>query len=151
MSFIYKIDHSVIAFARRFSMPTARLALFVIFFWFGFLKLLDTSPANPLVAALLHRTLPFLSFNEFIIFFGLLEMLIGILFLMPHAARVVMPLLALHMATTFMPLVLLPAVTWQGFITPTLEGQYIIKNLVIIALALSIASNLEPLSERIKS
>jgi uncharacterized membrane protein YkgB len=135
-------------FAKRFSMPAARVALFVVFFWFGFLKLLDTSPANPLVSALLQRTMPFISFNEFIICFGILEMIIGVLFLIPRAERIVILLLGLHMVTTFMPLVLLPTITWQGFLTPTLEGQYIIKNLVIIALALGIAANLEPLSRK---
>jgi hypothetical protein len=43
---------------------------------------------------------------------------------------------------------LLPAVTWQSFFVPTLEGQYIIKNLVIIALAIALASHLEPLQKK---
>ncbi len=59
--------------------------------------------------------------------------------------RLVIPLLALHMITTFMPLFLLPSITWAGFFVPTLEGQYIIKNLVIIAAAIGIAAQLHPL------
>ena len=72
-------------------------------------------------------------------------MLVGISFLIPGLERLAIALLMPHMITTFMPLVLLPSITWKGFFTPTLEGQYIIKNLVIIALAFSIAARLKPL------
>jgi len=49
-----------------------------------------------------------------------------------------------HLSTTIMPLVLLPQFTWQSFLVPTLEGQYIIKNILLIVLALNIWSNLRP-------
>ncbi len=88
-----------------------------------------------------------MSFDTFIILFGLFECLIGILFIFPNLVRVVIPLLFLHMITTFMPLFLLPEVTWSGFLVPTLEGQYIIKNLVIIATAVAIAAHLHPLQK----
>ena len=122
------------------SILLSRLSLFTIFFWFGLLKVLGASPANPLVGDLLAKTLPFIGFDQFIIFFGLLEMIIGITFLIPKAEKLMLFLLIPHMATTFMPLVLLPSVTWQSFLTPTLEGQYIIKNLLIISLAFILVS-----------
>lgn len=139
-------DDRIIKFLRKISIPAGRFALFVVFFWFGALKLVGTSPANPLVSNLLERTLPFMTFDTFIIIFAIYEMIIGVAFLIPRWSRFAIALLALHMVTTFMPLVLLPSVTWQGFLTPTLEGQYIIKNLVIIALAFGIAAHLTPLS-----
>jgi uncharacterized membrane protein YkgB len=123
------------------SVPLGRLSLFVVYFWFGLLKLMDTSPANPLVESLLERTLPFVSFSTFNMGLALFEMLIGILFLIPKATKFVLLLLVIHMATTFMPLVLLPAVTWTSPMVPTLEGQYIIKNLLIISVAIFIAAN----------
>jgi uncharacterized membrane protein YkgB len=52
------------------------------------------------------------------------------------------------MVTTFMPLFLIPQETWAGFFVPTLEGQYIIKNFVLIAAAIGIAANLHPLNEK---
>lgn len=128
--------------ADKVFLPFARFSLFLVYFWFGILKILDTSPANPLVEQLQHKTLPFLTFQQFIIFFSLFEMLIGLCFLIPKLNKAALVLLALHMVTTFMPLVFLPAVTWQGFLTPSLEGQYILKNFVIIALVLGIASRL---------
>jgi putative oxidoreductase len=54
----------------------------------------------------------------------------------------VLPLLLLHVVLTLLPLLLLPGLTWQSPLVPTLEGQYIIKNLVILAAALGIASHL---------
>jgi len=126
----------------------ARFGLFVVFFWFGILKVLGLSPATPLVQALFEQTISFMSFPTFIILFGLFECLIGILFLMRGYERVVIPLLFVHMITTFMPLLLLPSETWQAFMVPTLEGQYIIKNLVIIAAAIGIASHLHPWRHR---
>jgi uncharacterized membrane protein YkgB len=133
---------------RRVSQPLARIALFVVFFWFGALKVFATSPANPLVSALLHKTLPFVTFEQFIVFFGLYEMLIGLAFIIPKFERLAIVLLIPHMFTTFLPLVFLMSTTWSGFLIPTLEGQYIIKNLVIIAAALGIAAHLEPLRRR---
>ena len=120
----------------------SRISLFIIFFWFGFLKIINASPANPLVQGLLEKTLPFIGFDQFIVFFGILEMIIGITFLIPKAEKLMLILLLPHMATTFMPLFLLPSVTWQNFLVPTLEGQYIIKNLLIISLAVILISRI---------
>lgn len=138
------LDRKIIHHFQAISIPFARIALFVVFFWFGILKVVHESPANPLVAELLEKTLPFLTFDQFIIIFGLFEMLIGILFLVPRMERIVLPLLGVHMITTIAPLVLLPTVTWTAPLVPTLEGQYIIKNIVLIALACVIGANLRP-------
>ena len=119
----------------------ARVAMLVVYFWFGILKLFGLSPANPMVRSLQAKTLPFLSFDQFIILFALFEMLIGILFIIPKATRLAMGLFAAHMVTTTMPLLLLPQMTWQSVFVPTMEGQYIIKNIVLIALVTSLGAN----------
>lgn len=119
----------------------ARIALFVIYFWFGLLKLIGLSPAGPLVEQLFHATISFMSFETFYILFALFEMLIGVLFLWPKAIKFATALFTLHMVTTFMPLVFLPAITWQQTFTPTLEGQYIIKNLALIACVIGLLAN----------
>ncbi len=143
-----KIDKRIVVTSRHFYKLFARIALFVVFFWFGILKVLGESPATPLVEKLFNATINFISFNNFIIVFGAFEMLIGVLFLIRGAERAVFPLLAIHMLTTIMPLFLLPDATWNGFLVPTLEGQYIIKNLVIIALALVIVAHLKYFHEK---
>ena len=121
----------------------AHFALFVVFVWFGSLKFFDLSPANPLVEALLNRTLPSISFHSFIMFLGAWEVLIGVLFIIPKMEKVALILLIPHMVVTIMPLFLLPEIAWQGFLVPTLEGQYIIKNIVIIGLAASMFADLK--------
>lgn len=129
-------------------MPTARIALFVVFFWFGLLKLLGLSPAGALVHNLYDQTITFMAFDSFYFLFALLECVIGIMFLIRGVERIVIPLLFFHMITTFMPLFMLPEDSWQSFMVPTLAGQYIIKNLVIIAVAIGIAAHLHPLSKK---
>lgn len=120
------------------SLTLSRTAIFIIYFWFGSLKLIDSSPANPLVESLLNKTLPYISFDQFIIFLGAVEMAIGILFLIPKLEKAAITIFSLHTITTLMPLFLLPTVAWKSFLIPALEGQYMIKNLITIALAVNI-------------
>jgi uncharacterized membrane protein YkgB len=141
-------DLKVIGFFKRWFVPLARVALFVVFFWFGFIKLTGMSPAGPLAEALSAKTVGAEWFDSLFRALALLECLIGILFLFPKAVRVVIPLLFVHMAVVCAPLVLVPELTWQSFLVPTLEGQYIIKNIVIVAVAFGIAANTQPLMKR---
>ncbi len=142
---IPRIDRTLIHFFRKISIPLARISLFVIYFWFGILKVLGLSPASGLVYALHAQTIPFIPFYAFYIAFALFECLIGILFLIKGAERIVMPLLLIHLFTTILPLIFLPGMVWQHWFVPTLEGQYIIKNLALIAAGIAIAAHLHPL------
>jgi uncharacterized membrane protein YkgB len=144
---IQKIDSSLINFFRKIFVPSARIGLFIVFFWFGFLKVIGLSPASGVVQRLFENTIPFMEFSTFLVLFGLFECLIGVLFLIKGMERVVIPLLLVHMITTFGPLVYLPEETWQKFMVPTLEGQYIIKNVVLIAAAVGIAAHLHPIKK----
>ncbi len=146
-NYLEKFDTKFIGILRRLSLPLARVALFTVFFWFGILKIIGTSPANPMVMDLMHATLPFMTWEVFIVIFSIYEMVIGVSFLVPKLERFAIALLIPHMIMTVLPLIFLPDMTWQGFLTPTLEGQYIIKNLVIVALAVGIAAQLHPFSD----
>ncbi len=132
---------------RKASTPFARAAFFIVFFWFGILKVIGTSPANGLVESLLGATMPWIPFATFIVVFGVFEMVIGILFLRKGAERLAIFLLFAHMIMTFLPLVLLPEIAWQGSWTPAMEGQYIIKNVVFIAMGMGILAHLHPLKK----
>lgn len=116
-----------------------RVPMFIIFFWFGILKVINLSPAKELIIDTVYW-MPFLSPEQWVIIIGVWEMLIGLFFLTKKTTFIAMLLLFLQMSGTFMPLVLLPSVTFQNanFFLPTLEGQYIIKNIIIIASALVI-------------
>ena len=129
-----------------------RIPLFVIFFWFGVLKVIKLSPAQGLIIDTVYW-MPFLSPEDWVIVIGYWEMTIGLFFLAKKTTFYAMLLLFLQMSGTFMPLVLLPSVTFQNsnVLLPTLEGQYIIKNIIIITSAIVVGRYYlnQPFFERI--
>lgn len=132
------LDHRIATLMQRLGVPALRVSLAVIFVWFGILKPFGLSPAAPLVEATV-TWMPLLSPQTWVAVIGWWEVLIGVTFLFRRTIRVAIALLALQMAGTFLPMIMLPEVTFQpGGIpfAPTMEGQYIIKNLLIISAAL---------------
>ena len=119
-----------------------RIPLFIIFFWFGFLKIINLSPAQDLVIDTVYW-MPIFSAETWTIIIGYWEVLIAIFFLFKKTTLIAMILLIIQMTGTFLPLIILPNVTIQNsnFLLPTLEGQYIIKNIIIIAASLIIGRN----------
>ena len=121
-------------------MPFLRASIGIVFIWFGALKTVgDLSPAYDLVAATVYWLTP-----EIIVpILGWWEIAIGVCFLIPALTRIGLLLLALQMPGTFLPLILLPEACFTVFpFGLTLEGQYIVKNLVIIGAALVIGAGL---------
>jgi uncharacterized membrane protein YkgB len=126
------------AMARR-GTPLLRVSIGLVFFWFGALKLFPgASPA----AALVVESWGFLEASGimpmrlFMILLGLWEMLIGLGFITGQFLRVVILLMALQMIGAVSPVVLQPGAVWRDFpFVLTLEGQYIVKNVVLIAAA----------------
>ena len=134
------IDRMIARSMRSVGIPALRYSLAIIFIWFGILKPFGISPAADLVISTVHW-LPWLEPLTWLYIIGWWEVAIGITFLFHRTIRIAIALLALQMVGTFMPLVLLPEVTFQpGRIpyAPTMEGQYIIKNLLIISAALTV-------------
>jgi uncharacterized membrane protein YkgB len=126
-----------------------RGSLGIIFKWFGILKPLGISAAEPLVIATVHW-LPFFNGELWVAIIGWWEVAIGISFLFKRTIRIAIVLLALQMVGTFMPLIVLPEVTFQAGLlpyAPTMEGQYIIKNLLIISGALVIGGTVHKIDE----
>lgn len=136
------LDNNLVYFSKKIFPGLARVAIFVIFFWFGALKIFNLSPAGPLVETLVSATTLGVPFASFYILFGLYEMAIGAAFLIPGLERIAILLLLPHMIAAALPLIFLPAISWSGFLIPTLEGQYIIKNIAIVALAAGIGARL---------
>lgn len=134
---IVKLDQKITEKMKAWSIPAIRLSFGIIFIWFGILKPLGLSAAEGLLKATV-LWLPFGSSETWLMLIGFWEVIIGITFLFKQTTRIAIALLFLQMIGTFMPLVFLPEVTFQqyNFLMPTLEGQYIIKNLMIISAAL---------------
>jgi uncharacterized membrane protein YphA (DoxX/SURF4 family) len=128
-----RIDRIISAQMWRFGVPLLRFGLAIVFIWFGALKLTGASPAIDMVT----RTVYWFDPAVFVPLLGWWEIAIGICLAIPPLTRIGILLLALQMPGTFLPLILLPQVCYSG--PPwnlTLEGQYIVKNLVIIGSAL---------------
>ena len=132
------IDTIITTRLQRHGLGFLRRAVAIIFIWFGGLKLLGLSPAADLVARTAFWADPY----WFIPFLGLWEIAIGLCFLIRPLLRGGIALLAPQMLGTFLPLLTIPAAVFQhgNPLFPTLEGQYIIKNLLIIGSAMVIGA-----------
>ena len=116
-----------------------RIAMGIIFIWFGALKPLGLSPAEALVA----RATAWIPVPGFLYILTAWEIAIGICFLFQRLTRWAVVLLFLHMPGTMLPLITLPDETFVRFpYALSLEGQYIIKNLVLIAAGIVIGGQL---------
>lgn len=142
------IDHGFISFANKWYEPLARCAFFVIFFYFGFLKLVGMSPADELARSFVEVMGLGMYFNELFFLLALVECVIGILFLVPKFTRIVILLLFGHMLVVCSPLVFVASVSWSAPLVPSLEGQYIIKNIALVVLALGLVSRTTPLKHK---
>jgi uncharacterized membrane protein YkgB len=128
-----RVDREITRQMNRLGIPALRVALGVVFVWFGGLKVIGGSPAADLVAA----TVYVVPAEVFVPILGVWEVLIGLCLLYRPLIRVGILLLFLQMPGTFLPMVLLPEVVFATFPHElTVEGQYIVKNLVIIGAAL---------------
>jgi uncharacterized membrane protein YkgB len=132
------VDTAITRWMARNGVSILRVALGVVFVWFGALKLVPgMSPAEDLVRA----TVPFLLGEIFLPILGIWEVVIGLGFLTGRALRLTIFLLFLQMPGTLAPVVLLPERVFSVFpLGLTLEGQYIVKNMVLIAAALVIGA-----------
>lgn len=142
---IAEFDHFLIGILNRFSLPALRLSLGLIFIWFGALKPLGDSPANDVII----KTVYWFDPDIFIPILGFWEIAIGICLLVNPLIRLGLFLLALQMPGTFLPLILRPEICFVDIpFNLTLEGQYIIKNLVLIGAAIVVGSRLVPLATK---
>lgn len=136
---IVKMNYWNTQLMHRYGFILLRYSLAIIFFWFGILKPLGVSPAADLVA----NTVYWFSADWFVPFLGWWEVTIGLLMLYRPTVKYALVLLFLQIPGTFLPLVLLPDVTFTEFpYGLTLEGQYIIKNLTLIAAAIAVGGTI---------
>src|SRR3990172_1742985 len=135
-----KLDQSLVRFMSDYGISLLRWAIAIVYIWFGGLKLFNATPAAELVV----RTLFWLPASTSLLLIGGWEVLIGVglLFTHPLILRFTLFLLWLQILGTFQVFFLLPQVAFQGGnpLLPTLEGQYAIKNLVLLTAGLVIGS-----------
>lgn len=133
-----KFDRAITAWFKRHGYNFLKYSLAIVFIWFGALKPFGLSPAQGLV----ENTVYWFDPSWFVPLLGWWEVAIGVCILFKPLLRLGIGLLALQMAGTFLPLVLLPEVVYTVFpYALTLEGQYIVKNLVLIAAGMIVGSH----------
>lgn len=137
------IDVHLTRWMARHGISILRISLGIIFLWFGVLKFFPgLSPAQELAARTIEQlsgglvgpglAVPVLATWECLIGLGLIS---GIWL------RAVLLLLAVQMVGTLTPLVLFPGEVFTRIpYAPTLEGQYIIKNAVLVSAAIVIGA-----------
>ena len=129
-----KFDKKITEWMGKYGLLILRVCLGIIFLWFGVLKFFKgLSPAEELV----RNTIYFMDPDIFIPILALWESIIGLGLITGKYMRLTLLLLFLQMPGTALPLIILPEKVWTIFpYGLTLEGQYIIKNLVLISAGL---------------
>ena len=138
-----RTDARITGWMARYGIVLLRVSLGIVFFWFGFLKFFPgLSPAQDLAG----RTIEALTFglikpNVSVYILAVWECLIGLGLVLGVFLRATLLLLFLQMPGTITPLFLFPQaaftiIPWA----PTLEGQYIIKNLVLVSAGLVVGA-----------
>jgi uncharacterized membrane protein YphA (DoxX/SURF4 family) len=138
-----RMDLRITGWLSRYSIPILRIGMGIVFLWFGGLKFFPgLSPAQDLAV----RTIDLLSFgivppHVSLVLLATLECAIGLGLITGTFLRLTLLLLAFQMSGTLAPLVLFPREVFDPVLyAPTLEGQYIIKNVVLIGAGLVIGA-----------
>jgi uncharacterized membrane protein YkgB len=124
------LDQKLVHFMKTSGISLLRIALAIVFIWFGLLKVIGKSPVVDLVSQTIYWAPP----NFFVPFLGIWEVVVGLGLLFRVALRLVLFLFWIQLAGTFMVLVLRPDIAFQGMnpFLLTTEGEFVIKNLVLI-------------------
>jgi len=130
------------AWLARYSVDLLRISLGLVFLGFGAIKFVPgLSPAESLAT----QTLDILTFGLVPERIGLvmvagLESTIGLLLLSGRWLRVALALLAIELVGILSPMVLLPTEMFAGPFSPTLAGQYVLKDVIVAAAGLVVAA-----------
>jgi putative oxidoreductase len=127
-----------------YSIPLLRISLGLVFLGFGVLKFVPgLSPAEPLV----EETVGELTFGLMpdslgMRFVAALESVIGLCLVVGRYLRLGVALLGMAMVGILSPLVLIPEQLFNlPTFAPTLAGQYVLKDIVLLAAGLVVTAN----------
>ena len=137
---VSELEHRVASIVRPYSLTVLRVALGVVFMWFGALKVFDVTP----VARLVADTVPFLDASWFVPALGVIEVLLGVALIVGRFVTLVSVALVGHLAGRFLVLVTQPDAAFQDGnpLLLTTVGEFVVKNVVLVAAALVLASRL---------
>ncbi|MEO1130599.1 MAG: hypothetical protein AAFX05_12960 [Planctomycetota bacterium] len=131
------IDAAVIHGMERYGHFVERIALAILFIWFGTLKVIGVESATSIIAKTVYVGPPEITVPVL----GAWEVAIGVCFLVRRLNRIAILLLAIRLPGTLLALVLRPDECFQGSVfLPTIQGQYLLKDMAIIGAALVIGA-----------
>lgn len=139
---VRRLDRMLTGFLARYSMPLLRISLGLIFLGFGVLKFFpDVSPAEDLARATMSRlTLGIVPGGIGIYLVAILETAIGLSLISGKYQRIGIAMLAMAMVGVLSPIVFFPGDLFAGpSNAPTLEGQYVVKDLVLLTSSMVVA------------
>jgi len=139
----YYFDTKITRWMARYGIRLLRISMGIIFLWFGALKFFPgLSPAADLATRTIERlTFGLIAPDVSILILATWESLIGLGLILGIFMRATLLLLFLQMLGTISPIFLFPREVFNIFpYAPTLEGQYIVKNLVLISAGLVIGA-----------
>ena len=136
-----RLDQVLIQFNRHHGLVLLRVALGVVFLWFGALKVADASPAAQLVA----ETLPLLPARLAVLLMGLIEMAVGIGLLVGKALRLTLFIFFAQMVGTLLTFVVHPGASFEDGnpLRLSMTGEFVLKNLVLITAGLAIVGTVQ--------
>jgi uncharacterized membrane protein YkgB len=145
---IGQVDRSIIRFLQKTAIPTLRITLGIVYIWFGALKVFGVSPVTDLLAKTLHP----LPEKLVVPCIGVWEMAVGIGLLFRIALRVTLALFFLQLAGTFSTMLRRPQDTFQDNnpLLLTKDGEFVLKNLVLLAAGIAVGSRVHRESEEIR-
>jgi uncharacterized membrane protein YphA (DoxX/SURF4 family) len=136
-------DERITRWMARYGILLLRISMGIVFFWFGVLKFFPgLSPAQDLAARTIEKlTFGLMPASIALFMLASWECLIGLGLVIGRYMRVTLLLLFLQMMGTITPVFFFPNEVFAVFpYAPTLEGQYIIKNLVLVSAAIVIGA-----------
>ena len=129
---------------RRYAPTALRLALAVVFVWFGALKVAGVSPVHDLLAS----TLPFLDPDLVVPALGGVEIAIGLALALGRFPRITLLVMIGHLTGTFLTFVTAAHLMWAGPLQLTGDGEFVVKNFVLITAGLLLIASYSPRGER---
>lgn len=135
-----RLDAWIIETMRTHAIFALRVALGLVFVWFGALKVAGESPIEHLIAAIAVL----IPADALIVLLGVWEIVIGLGLLFAIALRTTLLLFFLQMLGTFSLLVLRPDIafqTWNPLLLTT-EGEFVIKNLILLSAGLVVGGTI---------
>jgi len=147
--YLDRADQRVVEVMAAHGLGLLRVSLGVVFIWFGLLKVIGVTPVADLVVAVISWVPAALS----VPMVGVFEVVLGVGLVVGYGLRFTLLLLWLHLAGTFMLLLIRPDLAFQNgnplFLTA--DGEFVIKNLVLISGGIAVGSTVHRQETNLRS